>query len=90
MHTSPHSTFSGLRCFLFTLTTGSSQLDINPFDAPHLGHLPRSGEAIHCVTVEISNHPALCADEVVVPIRVRIKPCSVSHGAHAGNYPAIF
>lgn len=79
-----------LRCFLFTLPTDSSQLDINPVDAAHLGHLPRHRKPIHFVVVEIANHPALRADEVVVPIRVGIKPCSVAHGAHAGYYAVVF
>jgi hypothetical protein len=83
------STFS-LHCFLFALPTDASQLDINPFDAAHLGHLPRHRKPIHCVAVEIANHSALRADEVVVPIRVGIKPGSVSHGAHAGYDAAIF
>ncbi len=77
-------------CLLFALPTDSAQLDINSFDAAHLGHLPRHRKPIHCVAVEIANHPARRADEVVVPIRVGIKPRPVSHGAHAGNYAAIF
>jgi len=82
------STFSP-RCFLFAVLTDASQLDIDPFDAAHLGDLPRHREPIHCVAVKIANHSALRADEVVVPLRVGFKPCPVSHRADTGYYAAI-
>ncbi len=77
-------------CFLFAHPTDPSQLDMNTFDAAHLRHLPRYRKPIHCVAVEIANHSALRADEMVMPIRVGIKPRSVSHEAHTRYYAAIF
>jgi len=40
---------------------------------------------MHRVAVEIANHSALRADKMVVPIRVGIKPGSVSHGTNASD-----
>ena len=59
-------------------------------DAAHLGHLPRHRKPIQRVAVEVADHAACCADKMVVPIRVGIKPGSVTHGANASDDAFVF